>query len=647
MATVTFEPGGTTVDVHEGENLLRAAIAADVQITASCGGDGTCGKCRMLVEHGSVESRPSSRLTDEDAEKGYVLACLSAVRGDVRVTVPAESRPSHAPAPGSGNRRVPNALLSAEEHVARVPHDPSEPPVTARVLSLTAPDLANNCSDLARVRHALRREYGINDAAISLETLRALPDVARAKGWTVTAIMAEPGDATPAICGLRPGDTSDRQFAIAVDVGTTTIEAALIDLFASETMGQSAEYSDQIALGEDVITRVIAGSTAEGLEDLRRRAVTTIGRITERLCAEHGVSHDEITSYVAAGNTVMTHLLLGISPANIRTAPYVPVAATFPWTNAVESGLPGGPGTQLVTLPCPASWLGGDIVAGVLAAGIPWSDKLTLFVDIGTNGEIVLGSKDWLAACSCSAGPAFEGRGITHGMRAAEGAVELVRVDTETLEPMLLTIGSAKPLGICGSGLVDCISELFLCGALNRDGTFQRHDGSRIRERERGAEYVLVWAEESGTGSDIVINETDIENLMRAKAAIHAGIDVLLETVDVEPDAIEEVVVAGGFGHYLDIERVMTLGMLPELPAERFQFIGNGSLFGARLAAKSRGLLARAQRVADMMTYVELSVNASFMDMYVSSLFLPHTDLHRFPRTEALYSQRATIRTVG
>jgi len=645
MATVTFEPSGKTIDVHEGEVLLRAAIAADEQITASCGGDGTCGKCRMLVEAGSVETQSSSRLVDEDAEKGYVLACMSSVRGDVTVRIPAEAQSSKAPMAGE-NRRVPNALLSAEEHVARVPHDQSGPPVAARVLSLTAPDLANNSSDLARVRHALKREYGICEAHISAQTLKALPAVARMGEWTVTALMAEPSEGVPTISAINPGDTTGRQFAVAVDVGTTTIEAALVDLFESKTLGHHAEYSDQIALGEDVITRVIAGSTDEGLEDLRMRAVATIRRITERLCAEHGVSPTEINSYVAAGNTVMTHLLLGISPANIRTSPYVPVASSFPWTGAVEAGLPGGPGTQLITFPCPASWLGGDIVAGVLASGIPWSDKLTLFVDIGTNGEIVLGSKDWLAACSCSAGPAFEGRGITHGMRASTGAVELVRLDTETLEPMLLTIGGAKPLGICGSGLVDCISELFLCGALNRDGTFLRQDSNRVRQGERGTEYVLVWASESGTGRDIVITETDIENLMRAKAAIHAGIDVLLETVDVEPHDVDEVVVAGGFGHYLDIERVMNLGMLPELPAERFQFIGNGSLFGARLASKSRGLLARAQRVADMMTYVELSVNASFMDMYVSSLFLPHTDLHLFPRTEAKHAERATTRTV-
>ncbi len=409
-------------------------------------------------------------------------------------------------------------------------------------------------------------------------------------------------------------------------------------------VAQGAEYNEQVALGEDVITRVIAGSNDEGLADLQRRVVATITTIMEGFSERIPLATERVSCYVAAGNTVMTQLLLGVTPENIRSTPYVPAAMAFPWTNARSIGLPGHEGTQLITMPCPASWLGGDIVAGVLASGIPWSDRLTLLVDIGTNGEIVLGNQEWLVACSCSAGPAFEGAGIAHGMRAAKGAIEQVRIDTETLEPMILTIGGSEPLGICGSGLIDCVSELFLSEAIGRDGLFARDDADRIRESDTGHEYVLVWAEESGIDSDIVISETDIENLMRAKAAIHSGIEVLLESVDVTIEQVDEVIVAGGFGHYLDLEQVTTLGMVPEIPAERYRFIGNASLLGAELAARSQTMLARAHEIAEKVTYLELSVNAGFMDMYVSSLFLPHTDLTLFPKTEQLRAQRHLAR---
>ena len=328
----------------------------------------------------------------------------------------------------------------------------------------------------------------------------------------------------------------------------------------------------------------------------------------------------------------MTHLLLRISPEFIRTSPYVPVASEFPWMRAAELGLPAGRATRLYATPCPASWLGGDIVAGLVAAGVPWTDKLTLFIDVGTNGEIVLGNSEWLVSCSCSAGPAFEGGGILHGMRAADGAIEQVRIDDETLEPTIMTIGGAKPLGICGSGLIDCAAELFLCGALGRDGKFRTDlDSPHLVEGERGLEYQLASAEESGTGRRIVLTEVDIENLMRAKAAIYSGISVLAESLDLSLDAVEEVVIAGGFGHYLDLERVTALGMVPEIAPERFVFLGNGSLLGAKLIAGSREVLRTARHTAETITYLELSVNAGFMDHYSSALFFPHTDLSQFP----------------
>jgi uncharacterized 2Fe-2S/4Fe-4S cluster protein (DUF4445 family) len=541
-----------------------------------------------------------------------------------------------------------NTVLSTEDRAARLPTPSLSPAVSKRLLALSPPDLGDSASDLTRVRQELRREHDVQSMDVPLDALRRLPEVARGEDWVVTAVVAEPTECSSHVVGFESGDTTERQYAVAVDVGTTTVEATLLDLTDGSVLAEAAEYNAQVCRGEDVISRVIVGSKPNGLAELQGLVAGTVSALVEQVCESAGVACEDIVLYTLAGNTVMTHLLYGVSPRHIRNAPYVPAATRFPWVSASALGLPGGPATQAISMPCPASWLGGDIVSGLLAAGVPWSEKLTLFVDIGTNGEIVLGNKDWLVACSCSAGPAFEGGGIRHGMRAAEGAIEQVRIDPETLEPMILTIGGVKPLGICGSGLIDCVSELFLSGALERNGQFaERIATQHVRDGERGREYVLARAEESATGEDVVLTEDDIENLMRAKAAIYAGIQVLLESVDVSVDELDEVVVAGGFGHYLDLERVTALGMVPEIPASKFVFVGNGSLLGAREAAASRELADTARDVADMLTYVELSVSAGFMDMYVSAQFLPHTDLSLFPETEELLKQRTETRIAG
>ena len=646
MPKVTLMPDDVTIDVAQGENLLRAAMMADVRITASCGGDGTCGKCRVVVTDGAVDTKPSSRLTEAQVSEGYVLACTCSVTGDITIAVPPESRPGAVPVPARSGRIL-NPVLSLDEQAARMPEKQAARDLCKVLVTVSEPDHADNASDLARVSHAMRRLHHVKEMEVTLPALRELPGALRQGEWTVTALVTEPSRGAALVTGFQPGDTTDRQYAVAVDVGTTTIEVAIVDLVSRVTLGQASEYNGQVDLGDDVITRIIASTREGGLERLQTLVLHTISTLVTRLLEQTGVAVEDVVAYVAAGNTVMTHLLVGVTPEAIRTSPYVPAAAAFPWMNASDLGLPGSAATRFITLPCPASWLGGDIVSGIVAAGIPWSDKLTLFIDIGTNGEIVLGDKDFLVACSCSAGPAFEGGGITHGMRAAEGAIEQVRIDPETLEPMVLTIGNAKPLGICGSGLIDSVAELFLCGAIDRRGKFDTAQPPRIRPGEHGLEYVLVCADESGTGRDIVLTETDIENLMRAKAAIFAGINILVESLDLTLDAIEEIVVAGGFGHYLDLERVMALGMLPELPAKRFVFLGNSSLSGARLVAESRQMLEKAAKVAEAIAYLELSVNAGFMEMYLSSLFLPHTDLSLFPNTEELLAQRLREKVVS
>jgi uncharacterized 2Fe-2S/4Fe-4S cluster protein (DUF4445 family) len=639
MPRVTFIPENVSVDVREGENLLRAAMAADVQVTASCGGDGTCGKCRMIIEEGRVSSEGTARLSEDQVSRGYVLACVSHVVGDVTVSIPVESRPGDVPERPAAH--LPSKLLSSEEYDEYRARLDIDPPVCRYVAELKPPDLSDNSSDALRLTNTLRKEHEVADARCGIEVIRALPEAARSGEWTVTAtVLRERHGAN--VVGVLPGRADTTGLIAAVDVGTTTIEAQLLDLGDGHVVAQAAEYNAQTARGEDVISRIIAASDDVGLEELQGLVLRTVRSLVERMLSSCSRQPDELLGYVVAGNTIMTHLLLGITPKHIRMKPYIPATTSYPWIDGSSLGLPGTDSAVLHCLPCPASYVGGDIVGGLVAAGIPWTERLSLFVDIGTNGEIVLGNREWMVACSCSAGPAFEGGGILHGMRAAPGAIEQARVDPVTLEPMILTTGRTKPLGICGTGLIDTVAELFLAGALDRDGKLARDaDNEHIRSGDHGLEYVLATSADSATGDAIVLTEVDIENLIRAKAAIFAGIEVLVESVDVDFSDIEQVVIAGAFGHYLDLDRVMTLGLLPELDPERFTFIGNGSLIGARMAAMSRHMLETTEHVADKLTYLELSVNASFMESYVSAMFLPHTDLSLFPRSESLHESRA------
>lgn len=600
----------------------------------------------MIVETGDVSSRPSACISDEQLRAGHFLACVSTAEGDVTVRIPQESRAGRV-RPTLDAADSERAILPLADYGSRLPAHSSPPPVVKRTLHLDPPSVTDNSSDAARVRLALRKGSNIRDATISMNALRELPRVAREGNWTITAITAEPCDTMPCVSGFHPGDTSVRQYAIAIDVGTTTVEAALVDLNSREILSRAAQYNSQCRTGADVISRIIA-SAGDGMDEMHQLIVGDIVDLSEQLIQTAGISVDDIVAYYAAGNTVMTHLLLNITPEYIRESPYTPAASSFPWMRAKELGLPGSRACRFIALPCPASWLGGDVVAGITAAGIPWTERLTLFVDIGTNGELALGNSEWLVGASCSAGPTFEGSGIAHGMRAADGAIERVRIDDDTLEPSFATIGGTKPLGICGSGLIDCISELFMCGALGRDGRFATGlPGDRIRLGESGSEYLLADARQTGTGRDIVINENDVAALMRAKAAIHAGIHILCESMDLSPESIEEVVIAGGFGAYLDIDRILSLGMLPEIDKDRFVFLGNASLLGTTLVATNREIFRTVRRVAQMTTYLELTRNAGFMDLYVSALFFPHTETASYPKVEYARAQRAHLKAVS
>jgi uncharacterized 2Fe-2S/4Fe-4S cluster protein (DUF4445 family) len=502
----------------------------------------------------------------------------------------------------------------------------------------------DNRSDLSRLLMGLKKTHGVDSISADFRVIKKLSHLLRAADWKVTATLVNTrvspaledyqfrGPRKPKLIQVEPGDTTSSHHSVVLDIGTTTIWGQLLDLNSGEVLAEASDYNGQIRYGDDVITRIVYSQRPGGLQELQQAVVATINGIIREMVQKAGIPLESISHLTAAGNTTMTQILLGLDPKYIREAPYVPTANFIPPVRAIHLGLDVGEHVHLYTFPSVASYVGGDIVSGVLGSGFFQRRELTLYMDIGTNGEIVVGNSDWMVTASCSAGPAFEGGGLKHGMRATTGAIEDFRLDPNTLEPIVLTIGRAKPRGICGSGLINIIADLLSCCVIGQNGKFNADlDTPRIRQGQDGQEFVLVWAEDTAIGEDIVITEADIDNLIRAKAAMYAGCLTLLESVDLRPSDLDQVIIAGAFGSYIDIENAITIGLFPELPLERFHFIGNGSLLGARLISLSNEMLDDAERVAKMMTNFELSESPRFMDNYVAALFLPHTHEHFFP----------------
>ncbi len=643
---VLFLPDNRYIVVSNGDNLLRAAMDADVHINASCGGSGSCGKCRVVIEEGEVEREPNPKLTESDIAKGYAMACQTRVLSDLKVTVPLESRIGDKriferaePTPAHGY------LLAAADWEERLPEWELDPPTRKVHLVLAEPTLDDNASDAERIKRGLAVEAGLRDVVVDYPVLQRLPNMIRQSHWDITVTVLDSGDELRAV-RIEQDDTTQRQSAIAIDVGTTTISAELIDLCSGEVTARASDYNAQVAFGEDVITRIIYATRGTGLAKLQSVVVGTIWNLIKNLVEQAGIEYCNITHVVAAGNTTIMHLLLGLNPKYIREEPYIPSGTIFPWIKCSDIGLRIAAGVYLYPLPCVASYVGGDIVAGILASGVFNTDKMTLYIDIGTNGEMVLGNREWLLSCSCSAGPAFEGGGVKHGMRATGGAIEQVRIDKVGYEPMIITVGNKKPIGICGSGLIDLLSEMFLTGLMNEKGKINTDlPTERVRNREGGAEYVLVWSDDSATRRDIVVTDVDIDNLMRAKAAVYAGIEILLSSMGMDASMIDELLIAGAFGRYLEVDKAVTIGLLPDIGYDKIKFVGNGSLLGAHLAALSKDMMGKANDIARQMTYLELSMNPGFMDHYMSALFFPHTNMDAFPTVvDKLESYRSVQR---
>ena len=601
---VHFFPVDVTVEIEQGKTILDAAYKGDIFVNALCGGDGTCGKCKVIHGSGMIESMPTTHVSVSEAQKGYVLACSTKVMGDLEVIIPEESKLDKSQILVSSFPQFPGSQAAA---TSKAKHFKQDPLVNKIYLELPQPSLDDSMADYERLCQGIMVKTGIplEKLTANIAVLKHLPKLLRESKWMVTVTLGH-HHAFVEILEVQPGDVSANNYGVAVDVGTTTVVAHLLNLSKSETVDIEATYNSQIKYGDDYIQRIIYAEQNDAMEVMQEVITEDVNHLISTLIKRNNLSIHDVNAVVCAGNTVMTHFLLGLDPTNIRKEPYLSSANRVPPMRASEVGIKINNHGLLYTLPCVGAYVGGDISSGVLAVRQDEAEVLSLLVDIGTNGEIVLGSKDWMMCCSASAGPSFEGSGISCGMRAAKGAIEKVSI-TSTFDVTCKTIGDAPASGICGSGLLDCLANLVRSGVIDRTGNFQKGiNTERLRKTDNGYEFVLVSKDKASTKRDIVITQADIQN-------------------------IEQVFLAGGFGNYLDIRSAITIGMLPDVPVTKVQFVGNSSVIGAKMCLFSKDAYEVAGTIASKMTYFDLMSNNKYMEEYVSANFLPHTAIEKFP----------------
>ncbi|MDD5255741.1 MAG: ASKHA domain-containing protein [Candidatus Omnitrophica bacterium] len=633
---ITFYPDNKSVEVEKDKTILSAAISAGLYINSSCAGEGVCGRCKVILRKGEVLSQSSGRITAEEKKRGVYLACITQVLSDLEVEIPVESRLNlEGLTQEEVNARMKKDYTEPEdiEPAGKVPSEGDFPfsPLSRKVyLKLSPPAAEEKMSDLERLERRISQAEKISVKHTCLSNIKSLGELLRSSDWKVTAALGRRDDFTE-ILFIEPQNTSGKNFGVAFDIGTTTVSGQLVDLNSRKVLGTKATYNKQAQFGSDVITRIMYAKDTEGLEDLHRAVVADMNEMILELAAEHGVDLNDVTYAVCAGNTTMIHLLLRVDPTYIRKEPYIPTLNFVPVLRASEVELRINPRGLLYCVPGVASYVGGDVTAGVISSGLFKQPHLGILIDIGTNGEVVLGNRDFLISCAASAGPAFEGSGVSCGMRASKGAIQKVKIKPVSFDVSYSTMGSLKPLGICGSGYIDIIAQMLNAGVIDKGGKIKDAAHKRIRLGDEGREFVIADKQASGTGKDIVITESDIENLKRAKAAIYAGVSMLVRHMELDLSRVERVFIAGGFGTYLDMENAIRIGLLPDMPKNKFVFIGNSSLSGSREMLLSSRAADTAADVARKMTYLELSSEPLYMDEYMAALFFPHTDLERFP----------------
>lgn len=618
-----FLSSGEVITASPQFSLLKNLQNNGIHIIAPCGGEGqgVCGRCKVIVKKGKYRTRLLDKLSKKERSEGYVVSCQTHLKGDLYIEIPRSSLlETEGVIAGEISKNLNKIFNFSTIDIS---------PLTNEIyLELPEPSLADNISDLERVKRGLS-EIGQRNINVPYRLMRDLSRNLRYGNWKVTVTLMDTGY-TQEVLRISPGKRGHKngKYGLAIDVGTTTVVIYLVNLTDGKFVDVATTYNYQIIYGEDVISRIVYATDQGGLKELNEAIINDINSILEPLKKKYALSEESIESIVISGNTAMTHLFLGLNPAPILKEPYIPTASIFPITSAGRLGINASPDAPLYTLPCVASYVGGDVVAGVLATKIHKKQEISAFIDIGTNGELVVGNSEWLLAVACSAGPCFEGGGLAHGMRATAGAIDSVKINLDTLEPEITTIGQGSPEGICGSGIIDAIAEMYLKGVITSNGKLRADASStHIKTTAEGLEFVLYGEKDN----EITITEPDIDNILRAKAAIYAGFAVLLTETGLSFNEISKIYIAGGFGRYLNVEKAIAIGMFPDQPKNKFMYLENTSILGAYLCLISSKLREEAEAISSMMTYVELSNSDKFMDEYIAGLFLPHTNLSLFP----------------
>jgi len=642
VVSVRFMPFDVSARVRAGTNLLEAVRSAGLPLKTSCGGEGSCGECLVQVVNGraggSYETRPSVALSSELAGKGYILACITTITGDLTVDLPHFEE--------LYIRSVAAFTLSDDE-ATTLSGSTEVGPVVSRVeLQVPPATLEDNYSDLTRLEIELRKATGAERFTAGYPALVRLAAAVRQDNGRVSATLFGAGPVRD-VLDLRPARSAGPIHGIACDIGTTTIAVSLVNLETGDVVNTVMGLNRQLKCGEDIISRINYASRPGGLAELRGLVVGTINTLIGKTIdgqavrgpgrSDRGISGEDIIYASVSGNTTMAHLLLGVDPRYIREEPYVPTFNRLPYLRAADLDLAINPEARVYCAPAVGSYVGGDITAGLLATPMLIdSERVSMFIDAGTNGELVVGNRDWLMTCACSAGPAFEGGGVRCGMPATTGAIERVSV-TEGGDLEYKVIDDAKPRGVCGSGLVDLLAELLVGGYIDRQGKIKAEAaGERFVELEDGAGFLVERAEMTHWGRELVITERDITNLIRTKGAVFSACSLLLKQVGLTFDKVDAFYIAGGFGHYLNIENSIRIGLLPDLERDRFHYLGNTSLLGAYMILISDENRKMVEDFSKNMTYVELNTEPSYMNEYTGSLFLPHTDLDLFPSIKKL-----------
>ena len=637
---IVFQPSGRRGEIEAGKSVLEAARTLGVGIEAACGGARVCGKCRVIVETGRFEKLnlvssadhvspvgdvEKKFLTAEELSRGYRLACNAFLSGDLVVTVPEESR--------SAKQVI---LEKGRERKIEV-----RPAVKNITVTLPAASLSDFRDDRQRLLDALEKETGLKHLSVDYPVLKELPQILREGNWTVTATIWQEKE----VIRVAPGKR-ETSLGAAVDVGTTTLAAFLCDLTTGEVLAKASRMNPQIGYGEDVLARIsYAASETEGREKLQASIIEALNALTADMTEKAGFSASDVDEMVLVYNTAMHHLALGLDPRYVGRAPFAPAASAPLDVKARDLGVKINPSGNVHSLPVEAGFVGADNMAVLLAEEPYNGDKIKLIIDIGTNGEIDLGNKNRLLSTSCATGPALEGAQIAFGMRAAPGAIERVKIDPISHEPRYKVIGQDEwyPVpcdrhstvqksgaqGICGSGVIDAIAAMHKAGVISKAGRINaKLDTPRVRRGESGKlEYVLAWAKETAVGKDIVITQADIRAVQLAKAALYVGAEYLMEKLGV--DHVDEVILAGAFGSYIDKESAMAIGMFPDCDLSRVRAVGNAAGDGARIALLDAGKRREAASVARQVEFVETAIEPDFQKKFMDAIAIPHAK-HEF-----------------